>query len=218
MQFRPGIDPHGLPFDPFKSCTVPRPIGWLSTISAAGVANLAPYSQWQNLTFDPPMVMFAANQTHDGRRKDTVVNAEETGFFVWNMATYDLREAVNRSAQAVGPDVDEFELAGITKSPAVDAPGPMVAESPVHFECRYLSTTRLKGRSAVGTVDVVFGEVVRIHIRDDVVGPDGKLDIPRIRPIARLGYYDYTVVDTVFEMVIPGASAGELAGLEGRSS
>ncbi len=217
MQFRPGIDSHGLPYDPFKSCTVPRPIGWLSTISTAGVANLAPYSQWQNLTFDPPMVMFAANQTFDGRRKDTVVNAEETGFFVWNMATYALREAVNRSAQAVGPDIDEFALAGVTKAPAVDAPGPMVAESPVHFECRYLNTVRLKGRSAVGTVDVVFGEVARIHISDEVVGADGKLDILKIRPIARLGYYDYTVIDNVFEMVIPSASATELAGLEGRS-
>lgn len=217
MQFRPGTDSHGLPYDPFKSCTVPRPIGWLSTVSTAGIANLAPYSQWQNLTFDPPMVMFAANQTFDGRRKDTVVNAEETGFFVWNMATYALREAVNRSAQAVGPDIDEFALAGVTKAPAVDAPGPMVAESPVHFECRYLNTVRLKGRSAVGTVDVVFGEVVRIHISDEVVGADGKLDILKIRPIARLGYYDYTVIDNVFEMVIPCASATELAGLEGRS-
>jgi flavin reductase (DIM6/NTAB) family NADH-FMN oxidoreductase RutF len=97
MHYDPNSEDCPLPFSPFKSCTVPRPIGWLSTVSHDGVHNLAPYSQWQNLTFDPPMVMFAANQYPDGRRKDTVINAEETGWFVWNMATYALREAVNKS-------------------------------------------------------------------------------------------------------------------------
>ncbi len=217
MHYSPQTDACPLPFSPFKSCTVPRPIGWLSTVSPGGVANLAPYSQWQNLTFDPPMVMFAANQYPDGRRKDTVVNAEETGWFVWNMATWALREAVNLSAMALAAEEDEFERAGVTKAPAVDAPGPMVAESPCHFECRYLSTHRLKGSSPVGWVDVVYGEVVRIHVDDSVIGADGKLDIPRIQPIARLGYYDYTVVREVFEMRIPDAGGDALAGLEGRS-
>ena len=101
MEYDPGREACPLPFLPFKSCTVPRPIGWLSTINRDGVANLAPYSQWQNLTFDPPMVMFAANRYPDGREKDTVVNARETGWFVWNMATWELREAVNISAKAV---------------------------------------------------------------------------------------------------------------------
>lgn len=217
MDYDPRTGGHGLPFDPFKSCTVPRPIGWLSTIGADGIANLAPYSQWQNLTFDPPMVMFAANQTNDGRRKDTVVNAETTGFFVWNMATWALREAVNKSAMSLPPEVDEFEVAGVAKAGCVMAPGPMVKESPVHFECRYLTTTRFRGDSAVGTVDVVFGEVVRIHIDEAAVAADGKLDILNLRPIARMGYYDYTVVDNIFEMRIPGATASELAGLEGKA-
>jgi len=216
MHYAPATDECPLPFSPFKSCTVPRPIGWLSTISMDGVANLAPYSQWQNLTFDPPMVMFAANQYPDGRRKDTVLNAERTGWFVWNMATWDLREAVNVSAMAVPPEVDEFEAAGMTKADCIDAPGPRVAESPAHFECRYLSTHRLAGNSPVGTVDVVFGEVVRIHVADDVVTPEGKLDIPKIQPIARMGYYDYTCVRDTFEMKIPGASDEAAAGLEGR--
>ena len=217
MKYEPRTGAHGLPFDPFKSCTVPRPIGWLSTIGVDRIANLAPYSQWQNLTFDPPLVMFAANQTADGRRKDTVVNAETTGFFVWNMATWALREAVNKSAMSLPPEVDEFEIAGVTKADCVAAPGPMVKESPVHFECRYLSTTRFSGNSPVGTVDVVFGEVVRIHIDEAAVAADGKLDILSLRPIARMGYYDYTVVDNIFEMRIPGATAAELAGLEGKA-
>jgi len=217
MHYDPRSGACPLPLDPFKSCTVPRPIGWLSTISRAGTANLAPYSQWQNLTFDPPMVMFSANQHVDGRRKDTVVNAEETGFFVWNMATYELREAVNASAADFAHGVDEFAVAGVTKAACVIAPGPRVAESPCHFECRYLSTHRLVGNSTVGTIDVVFGEVVQIHVRDDVVLPSGKLDIARIAPIARMGYYDYAVVRDTFEMRIPGVSAAVLDGLEGKA-
>ena len=215
MHYDPRHDNRPLPYDPFKSCTVPRPIGWLSTVSSDGIANLAPYSQWQNLTFDPPMVMFAANGYPDGRRKDTVLNAEQTGWFVWNMATWELREAVNLSAQAFDSAVDEFEHAGVGKAPCIDAPGPRVAESPCHFECKYLSTQRLPGNSPVGNVDVVFAEVVRIHVKDDIVTSEGKINIPRVKPIARMGYYDYAVIDEVFEMRIPG-SAAAADGLEGR--
>ena len=218
MQCAPQSEPCPLPFSPFKSCTVPRPIGWLSTISSAGVPNLAPFSQWQNLTFDPPMVMFAANQLSSGERKHTVVNAEQTGWFVWNMATYDLREAVNISAMELPESVDEFERAGVTPIDCVDAPGPRVAESPAHFECRYLSTHRLRGNSEHGWVEVVYGEVMRIHVNDEVIRANGKLDIEKIRPLARLGYYDYTSVTEVFEMKIPDASKNQSAGLEGRGS
>jgi flavin reductase (DIM6/NTAB) family NADH-FMN oxidoreductase RutF len=217
MHYAPGTDPCPLPFSPFKSCTVPRPIGWLSTISKDGKANLAPYSQWQNLSFDPPMVMFAANPYSDGRRKHTVINAEDTGWFVWNMATYDLREAVNITAMEWPDGVDEFEKAGVTKAACIDAPGPRVAQSPAHFECRYLSTHRLRGNSSHGWVDVVYGEVVRIHVKDEVLTPQGKLDIPAIRPLARMGYYDYTSVTETFEMRIPGATGAAADGLEGKA-
>jgi flavin reductase (DIM6/NTAB) family NADH-FMN oxidoreductase RutF len=217
MHYAPRSDTCPLPFTPFKACTVPRPIGWLSTISRDCIANLAPYSQWQNLTFDPPMVMFAANQLSSGERKHTVVNAEQTGWFVWNMATYALREAVNISSMEMPGDEDEFTRAGVTKAACIDAPGPRVAESPAHFECRYLSTHRLRGSSNHGWVDVVYGEVMRIHVKDEVITADGKLDIPRIRPLARLGYYDYTSVSDVFEMRMPGDNPATLAGLEGRS-
>lgn len=216
MDYAPGSEPCPLPYSPFKACTVPRPIGWLSTTSADGIDNLAPYSQWQNLTFDPPMVMFAANQYPDGRRKDTVVNAEQTGWFVWNMATYDLREAVNASAQDFDRDVDEFAAAGLTKRAATDAPGPMVAESPCQFECRYLTTHRLPGNSPVGSIDVVYGRVERIHVADHAITEDGRIDILKIRPIARMGYYDYTSVTEIFEMHIPG-SAASADGLEGKA-
>ena len=119
MFYEPLKTSHGLAHDPFKSCVVPRPIGWISTISENGIHNLAPYSQFQNLTFDPPYIMFSANQNTKGKRKDTVVNIETTGEFVHSMATYDLREAVNKSAQEVPPEEDEFEIAGVTKAPPV---------------------------------------------------------------------------------------------------
>jgi flavin reductase (DIM6/NTAB) family NADH-FMN oxidoreductase RutF len=218
LHYAPQAEACPLPYSPFKSCTVPRPIGWLSNVSKDGIPNLAPYSQWQNLTFDPPMVMFAANQLSSGARKHTVVNAEDTGWFVWNMATYDLREAVNISAMELPTDENEFLGAGVTAQPCIDAPGPRVAESPAHFECRYLSTHRLRGNSNHGWVEVVYGEVMHIHVHDEVITPEGKLDIPKVRPLARLGYYDYTSVTEVFEMRVPGAHGLLNAGLEGKSS
>ena len=217
MHYAPGKEKCPLPYSPFKACTVPRPIGWLSTISTKGVANLAPYSQWQNLTFDPPMVMFAANQYSDGRRKHTVINAEETGWFVWNMCTFDLKDAMNITAMEWADGEDEFARAGITKAACIDAPGPRVAESPAHFECKYLSTYRLRGNSGHGWVDVVYGEVAQIHVRDEVVTPQGKLDYARIKPLARMGYYDYTAVSETFEMRIPGATGAAADGLEGKA-
>jgi len=215
MYYDPDKNDHGLPHDPYKSCVVPRPIGWISTISPDGVHNLAPYSQFQNLSYDPPYVMFAANQNTQGKRKDTVVNVEQTGEFVYNMATYDLREAVNRSAAEVPPEVDEFELAGVTKAPSVRVKPCRVAESPIQFECRHHQTLRLPGNGLMGTVDVVIGRVILVHIKDNAIGPDGRLNVLRVRPLARLGYYDYTTVDSIFEMVIPGENEALLIGLEG---
>lgn len=211
-------DHHGLPYDPFKSSTIPRPIGWLSTTSSEGVDNLAPYSQWQNLTWDPPMVMFSANQSVlDQGRKDTVRNIEETGWFVWNMATWDLREAVNISAKAHPRDVDEFETAKVTKASCIEAPGPRVAESPIQFECEHVQTIRIPTGNDVSTVDLVIGKVSHVHIADDIIQSNGKLDILKVKPIARLGYYDYTVINEIFEMKAPAASKEELAGLEGKN-
>lgn len=193
---------------------MPRPIGWISTQNKEGQANLAPYSQFNNLTFDPPYVMFSSNQTVNGTRKDTVVNAEQTGRFVWNLATWDLREAVNISAEQVPYGVDEFERARVNKEPATLMDVPMVRESPVKFECEYHSTLRLPGNPPMGTVDVVIGRVIAVHIKDEVL-TDGILDIKKTKPIARCGYYQYTVVTETFDMVIPGMSEDVLYGLEG---
>ena len=157
MFYETALRNHGLKYDPFKSCVIPRPIGWISTVSAKGAANLAPYSQFQMLTYDPPYVMFSANQSVDGARKDSVRNVEATGEFVWNMAVYDLREAVNKSAQDLPPDVDEFDIAGVTKAPGRLVKVPMVAESPVPAFGRTLSflfegtgSGRVRNRNGIG--------------------------------------------------------------------
>jgi flavin reductase (DIM6/NTAB) family NADH-FMN oxidoreductase RutF len=185
MYYEPGVTSHGLPFDPFKSCVVPRPIGWISTVDAQGRHNLAPYSQFQNVTFNPPIVMFSANQDTGGNRKDSVRNAEQTGEFVWNMATYDLREAVNISAEELPHGVDEFERAGLEKAPSRIVKPMRVARSPIQFECVYLNTLRFPGVPPMGTADVVFGRVVAVHIADEVIDINGMVDVMKIQPLAR---------------------------------
>jgi flavin reductase (DIM6/NTAB) family NADH-FMN oxidoreductase RutF len=214
MYYEPGVSPHGLPYNPFKSCVVPRPIGWISTTSRDGTDNLAPFSQFQMVNYDPPMVMFSANQNLHAARKDTVVNVEQTGEFVWNMATWDLREAVNLSSEELPHGTDEFLHAKLAKAPSRQVRPPRVAGSPIQFECRHLQTLRLPGNGAVGSVDVVFGRVVAIHIDDRHLRADGRIDIEGIRPLARVGYHDYTTVEKVFTMS-PVGSAVRLAGLEG---
>ena len=149
MFYEPRKGNHGLPFNPFKSITVPRPIGWVSTLDVQGRLNLAPFSQFQNLGFDPPYVMFAA-----AGRADSPRNAQDTGAFVVNMATYDLREAVNITAQTVAPGVNEAELAGLEMIPSHIVAPPRVAASPVQMECRYHCTLVLPVAQQQGRADV----------------------------------------------------------------
>jgi flavin reductase (DIM6/NTAB) family NADH-FMN oxidoreductase RutF len=157
--------------------------------------------------------MFSANQTSNGHRKDTTINAETTGEFVWNLATFPLREAVNITAEEIPFGVDEFERAGLQKEKASIVKAPMVKDSPVKFECKYHSTIRLPGNPPVGTVDIVIGLVVGIHV-DDSVLTDGLVDISKTQPIARCGYYQYAKIRETFEMKIPG-NAETSFGLEG---
>lgn len=157
--------------------------------------------------------MFAANQTPQDTKKDSTFNAEQTGKFCWNMATYELREAVNASAEQVAYDVDEFVRAKVTPVKASLSDVPMVKESPIRFECEYHSTLRLPGNPPMGSVSVVIGKVVGVHI-DESILTEGKIDLLKAKPIARCGYYEYTVVSEIFEMVIPGDEK-VLRGLEG---
>jgi flavin reductase (DIM6/NTAB) family NADH-FMN oxidoreductase RutF len=210
MFYETAKNDHGLPYNPFKSCVVPRPIGWVSTMSHDGIVNLAPFSMFNQLNYDPPIVFFSgANRPGTGQRKDSVTNSEETGEFVVSMATYKLREKVSMTAQFVDPDIDEFELAGLTKVPSKLVKPPRVAESPIHLECKYHSTLTLPSNQRHSLHHVVIGEVVGIHIRDNVI-VDGKIDILKVRPLARLGYTDYTSVTEVFSMKVMGNAAGQI--------
>ncbi len=215
--YEPGKTNHGLKFDPFKSCVVPRAIGWISTRSSGGIDNLAPYSQFTNVTYDPPTILFAANRTPEGTSKDSVTNARDTGEFVWNLATWSLRGAVNATAEYVRPEVDEFVLAGLDKAPSERVKVPRVAASPIHFECTVLDIVQVPGNGPEGSADVVFGRVVLVHIAPWALTNDGRIDVLKIKPIARMGYFDYTVVESSFEMVIPG-DPRILKGLEGKAT
>lgn len=189
---------HGLEFDPFKALVTPRPIGWISTLGKNGVVNLAPYSFFNAVGTDPHYVMFSS-----GGRKDSQRNAEEMGEFVCSLATYDLRDAMNRTSQHVGPEVDEMALAGLTPAPSKLVAPPRVKESPVAFECRYWRTVTLPGHDGEsGTHSIVLGKVVGVHI-DDAAITDGKVDVTKLKPLARLGYGDYAVIDEVFTLTRP---------------
>ena len=189
---------HGLQWDPFKALVSPRPIGWISTLGKSGVVNLAPYSFFNAVSTDPHFVMFSS-----GGRKDSQRNAEETGEFVCSLATYDLREAMSRTSEHVDPDVDEMALAGLTPAPSKLVAPPRVKESPVAFECRYWRTIDLPGPDGgPGTHAIVLGQVVGVHI-DDAAIVEGKVDVTKLKPIARLGYGDYAVIDEVFELTRP---------------
>jgi flavin reductase (DIM6/NTAB) family NADH-FMN oxidoreductase RutF len=196
-------DGHGLPHDPFKSIVVPRPIGWISSIDAEGRVNLAPYSFFNAVCSAPPVVLFGPGGQHrEGGLKDTIANIEATKEFVCNLATWDTREAMNKTSAPAPRSVDEFALAGLTPIAAQLVSPPRVKESPIHMECRHLRTLELPSNDPEQPNHVVFGEVVGIHI-DDQVLKDGRIDIASIKPIARLGYMDYAVVDEVFTMHRP---------------
>ena len=138
MFYEPKKKNHGLAKNPFNSLIVPRPIGWISSVDAAGVYNLAPYSFFNAVSYQPPTVMFSAGAgANDDRLKDSARNIEETGEFVCNLATWETREQMNHSSIAAGPEVDEIALSGLTAIPSRLVKAPRIAEAPVHLECRF---------------------------------------------------------------------------------
>jgi flavin reductase (DIM6/NTAB) family NADH-FMN oxidoreductase RutF len=173
---------HGLPHDPFNAIVGPRPIGWVATRSRAGQVNLAPYSFFNAFNYVPPIVGFASIGA-----KDSLAHIEETGEFVWNLATRPLAEAMNASCAAVPREVNEFELAGLTQVPSQRVAPPRVGESPVAFECKLSQLIRLQGADgqAVDTW-LVLGEVVQVHIAR-VLLKDGIYDTAAGQPILRGG-------------------------------
>ncbi len=218
MHYSTALNNHGLKSDPFKACVGPRPIAWVSTVSKDGRDNLAPFSQFNNLSFDPPMVMLSlqhGGSEENSYRKDTLNNIEETGYFVYNIVPYALKDQMNLTARP--GDDDEFERAGLTKADCVQVPCKRVAESPIQLECEYVQTIHFPSKSNRGIIDMVIGKVLEVHIADEVL-TDGRVDFTKIRPLGRLGYFDYTVVNEVFSMAVPGMTAKQMASMGGDHS
>ncbi|MEP6390230.1 MAG: flavin reductase family protein [Halioglobus sp.] len=173
---------HGLAHDPFNSIVAPRPIGWVSSQDSDGTLNLAPYSFFNAFNYRPPIVGFSSIGY-----KDSVRNMAATRSFCWSLATRSLAEAMNETSASVTPDVNEFQLAGLTPRQSQVIEVPHVAESPVSFECVVTQVVQLKDAGG-GDLDthVVFGEVVGVHIDTDLI-QDGVYDTVAAQPIMRGG-------------------------------
>ncbi|MCO6450105.1 MAG: flavin reductase family protein [Caldilineales bacterium] len=179
---------------------VPRPIGWISTVDERGVPNLAPYSYFNAVSADPPCLMFSA-QLRRGSPKDTLANVQATGEFVVNIVTEKLAEAMNATSAEFPADVDEFQAAGLTAAASVAVRPPRVAESPIHFECRVYQIVPLTDGELGG--HLVIGRIVHIHIHDDVLIGDDKIDLAALRPIGRLSGPSYVRINDIFDMTRP---------------
>ena len=197
--YQPGSrDKTLLPHDPFKALIAPRPIGWVTTLGASGATNLAPYSFFNAFCDRPPIIGFASSGY-----KDSVTFAEETREFVWNMPTFALRDAMNRTAAPLSPGDSEFTFAGLEMAPSVRVKPPRVAASPAALECALIEVKRLRDRQGAETDTwLVLGEVVGVHIDERFI-TDGTVDLAAMQPIARCGYKDYVVVDELFQMERP---------------
>jgi len=192
---------HTLPHNPFNAIITPRPIAWIATQDADGNDNLAPYSFFNGVAYDPPQVMFATTGGKPDRDlgKDTLDNIRQTGVFCIHVVEEAATDAMNISAGSYGREVDEFARAGLTRTGCETIDCGRIEGAPAALECRLTQITQLPGAAN----HVCFGEVTGIHLRDDCL-VDGLFDVTRFRPLARLGYRDYSVVRDTFTLIRPG--------------
>lgn len=188
MEFNPKNITEEQMYKLMVSCIVPRPIGWISTVSGNGVYNLAPFSFFNGVSSEPPLVMVSIGKKDSGVKKDTWKNIEETGEFVINLVTYDLVEKMNITATAFDEEVDEFREAGLTPVNSSVVKPPRVKESPVNIECK--KHTILE----IADMGVVLGEIVNLHIDDSLVNDKGYLDTRKLNIVGRMGGADYCVI------------------------
>lgn len=198
MFYEPAKRNHGLPHSPLKAIVAPRPIGWISSLTLDGVANLAPYSFFNMISEAPPLVMFSSLGA-----KDSLANIEATREFVCNLATLDLVDKVNLTSSPAPRNVSEFDVADIARAPSRLVKPPRVAAAPCALECVFVETFRPRDRNGVeANAYMVIGEVVGVHI-DDAAIIDGRVDIAALKVIARCGYLDYAPVDRLIERERP---------------
>lgn len=200
MFYRPA-DGHGLPHNPFKAVVAPRPIAWVSSRGAGGRDNLAPYSFFNAMADQPPQLVFGSNSGKPDRdgTKDSLSNIRETGVFCVNIVEFAARDAMNASSAILPREVDEFAHAGVEKAECETIACARVAGAPAALECRLSRVVRLAGEANFA----VFGIVTGVHLRDDCL-VEGRFDVTRFQPMARLGYRDYAAVREVFALDRPG--------------
>lgn len=191
-------DGHGLPHDPFKAIVAPRPIGWISALSAKGELNLSPYSYFNAVSARPPVVMFSSEG-----HKDAVAFIEQTGEFTCSLVTKTLDQQMNLTSAPLPRGTSEYDYSGLATAPSRFVKPPRVAASPTALECKLLSIQELKDLDGKPTDRwIVMGQVVGVYI-DDRFLKDGLFDTAMAQPIARCGYHDYAVVDKVFSIIRP---------------
>ena len=196
-----------LPHDPFKQLIAPRPVGWISTMASNGDVNLAPYSFFNAFSGAPPLVGFSSEGY-----KDSATFAQETGEFVWNMATWDLREKMNATSAPLARGMSEFTHAGLATAPCQLVRAPRVADSPASLECKVTQVVRLNDMTGAATDRyLVLGQVIGVHLNEAYLR-DGLMDITLMKPIARCGYQGYTVIDKVFAIKRPSGAGNQAAG------
>ena len=192
---------HGLKHDPLNSIVAPRPIGWISSVAANGNVNLAPYSFFNLVNYKPPILVFSSNGW-----KDTVRNVSETGEFVWQLVSMPLAQQMNATSALLPPDVNEFDVAGLTAVPSNLVEVPRVGEARAAMECKVIEVKRLQTKDGTDVDSwMVFGEVVAVHI-DKTLIVDGVYQTSLANPIARGGrtgdYFEVTSA-TMFDMPRP---------------
>ncbi|MDY6949501.1 MAG: flavin reductase family protein [Pseudomonadota bacterium] len=184
----------------FNAIIAPRPIGWISTVDAAGVANLAPFSYFTIVSSLPPILAFSCNTPEDRACKDTAANVVATREFVYNMATLSLVREMNATSTPVPAAVDEFEFAGLERAPSRVVRAPRVAASPVNLECKVLEIVRFGGSDGMPRTQITFGQVVAMHIREEFLDAEGYFDTAKAQPVARLGGIQYATCGPPFEL------------------
>ncbi len=200
-------DRNVLRHDPFKALIAPRPVGWVSTMDREGRVNLAPYSFFNAFSSEPPIVGFCSEG-----EKDSLTFARETGEFVWNMATWDLRNQMSETSAPLGRGSSEFVHAGLETAPSQLVRPPRVKASPAHLECKVTDIFHLRDvKGAEVPRFLVMGQVIGIHV-DDAFIDEGIVQITKMKPIARCGYQDYTVLDRVFAIKRPEGAGNAGAG------
>lgn len=200
------ITPSSLPWQSIYKIlvgsVVPRPIGWISTLSASGQRNLAPYSFFNVAGANPPHVLFCPMiRTKDSAEKDSLRNVRDTGEFVVNIVSGDLVEAMNLTSGEYSDDVDEFTLANLTPVPSITVKPPRVAESPIHYECKLVQIVKLGDQPGAGSV--VIGRVEHIHVADEYLIGGDKIDIPKLNTVGRLAGNAYSRVNDFFDLERP---------------